>query len=75
MGGVIAKEEMMPSDIDMVVDNDGYLLFVKLKSDTASWEALPVGQYRMYINLVRAGRWQKRRGIMPAQKPRGGQTD
>lgn len=48
-----------PSDIDMVIDNEGLVLFVEFSSKTASWHTLKsksYGQWKLHRNLVWNGR-------------------
>ncbi len=45
-----------PSDIDMIFDFDGLTVLVELKSRSADWGKVDVGQRRAYENLVRKGR-------------------
>lgn len=42
-----------PSDIDMVLDNAGQIMFVEVSTRTCDWSALPTGQRRLYESLVK----------------------
>jgi hypothetical protein len=44
-----------PSDVDMVLDNNGRILFVELNSNTCLWHKIPRGQQRLYEGLVASG--------------------
>ncbi|WP_417848383.1 hypothetical protein [Thalassoglobus sp.] len=52
--GVLPRN-ITPSDIDMIIDNDGLILFVEFSSKTASWHTLKsfsYGQWKCHRNLV-----------------------
>ena len=44
-----------PSDIDMVIDNNGIILMIELSSKTDRWHLLSRGQRLLYENIVWAG--------------------
>lgn len=44
-----------PSDIDMVFDNAGKILFCDLKNHHCTWDDLSVGQRKLYEAIVRNG--------------------
>lgn len=44
-----------PSDVDFVLDNNGFLLVGEFSSRHTEWHQLDFGQQLMYQNLVKAG--------------------
>jgi hypothetical protein len=48
--------KISPSDIDMALDNDGWVLLIELAANGTTLLELPTGQRRLFESLVRAGR-------------------
>ena len=51
----LLPRKITPSDIDMVIDNNGRILFVEFDSNTAAWDGITRGQRRLYENIVLNG--------------------
>lgn len=44
-----------PSDVDMVFDNNGKIIFIELSRVRSSWQEVTKGQRLLYENLIRGG--------------------
>lgn len=42
-----------PSDVDMLLDDDGVILFIEISSQHKDWMELEIGQRKCYQNIVR----------------------
>lgn len=51
----ILPRNITPSDIDMILEIDGRILFIELSTSKREWAELSTGQYRLYKNLVLNG--------------------
>ena len=45
-----------PSDVDMVIDNDGSIIYGELSSWCSHWAGIKEGQRRLYQNAIRDGK-------------------
>lgn len=53
--GCHLPRKITPSDIDLVIDNNGRFLFCEYKCDISRFSDLSIGQHIMYQNLVKNG--------------------
>jgi hypothetical protein len=51
----ILPRKITPSDGDMILDNNGKILYVELSSRFCRWADLSEGQHRLYRNLLHVG--------------------
>jgi hypothetical protein len=54
----ILPRKIMPSDIDLVFDNNGRCVFLEMTKNTScwgQWKAMNCGQYRLFSTLIRQG--------------------
>lgn len=64
-----------PSDIDMVIDNAGRILFVEFSSKTCVWGHLARGQRLLYQNVVKAGGGKQTAALCHIKPEAGKQID